>query len=150
MSEERVAIERTIFVAAPPQTVFGFLTDPVLMAQWIGLFHTLDPKPGGVFRVELSPGNIAIGVFTEVIAHRRVAFTWGWESADNALAALKPGASLVEFDLEPQNGGTLVRIRHTGLPENLERAHAERWSNYLDRLEKAARPDKVSSQDHQQ
>jgi hypothetical protein len=44
-----------------------------------------------------------------------LAFTWGWETQDEALALLPPGASLVEFELEPKDAGTLVhrmRCRH--------------------------------------
>jgi uncharacterized protein YndB with AHSA1/START domain len=140
MSKERVTIERAVFVAATPETVFGFFTDPALMGQWIGLSHTLEAKPGGTFRVEVSRGNVAVGVFTELEPHRRVAFTWGWESADAVLASLEPGRSLVEIELQPQPGGTLVRLRHSGLPEDLEEIHGERWSYYLDQLAQGARP----------
>ena len=135
MSGERGVIEREIFIAAAPETVFGFLTDPVLMAEWFGISHTLEAHPNGVFRVEVSRGNVARGVFTEVIPQRRVAFTWGWESGDRSLTALLPGSSLVEIDLEPRNGGTLVRLRHSGLPDSLQRIHGERWSHHLARLE---------------
>ena len=135
---ERVAIERTVFIAASPETVFGFLTDPALMGEWIGLSHTLLANPGGTFRVEVSRGHVAVGVFTEVTPHRRVAFTWGWESSDAALAALKPGSSLVEIDLEAKDGGSVLRLRHSGLSEDLKRIHGDRWSYCLSRLEKAA------------
>jgi len=77
MSEQRVIVERTVFIDASPETVFGFLVDPAFMAQWIGSFHTLDAKPGGIFRVEFDSGYIALGTFTEIIPHRRVVFTWG-------------------------------------------------------------------------
>jgi uncharacterized protein YndB with AHSA1/START domain len=140
LSDYRGVIERKLFIDATPETVFGFLTDPALMARWIGLSHTLDARPGGIFRVELPRGNIAVGVFTEVKPHRRVAFTWGWESAEAALAVLKPGSSLVEIELEAENGGTLLRFRHSGLPEGLQTMlHTERWFYYLDRLNQAAR-----------
>jgi uncharacterized protein YndB with AHSA1/START domain len=72
-------IEREVFIAASPQTVFGFLTDAHLMAQWIGSNHRLDPRQGGIFQVEVSRGNIARGVYTEITPFRRVAFTWGWD-----------------------------------------------------------------------
>jgi uncharacterized protein YndB with AHSA1/START domain len=137
MSVERGVIRRKIFIAAPPETVFAFLVDPVRMAQWIGISHVLEARPGGVFRVEVSRGNVAVGVYKEVIPHRRVAFTWGWESHDAALAVLAPGSSLVEIDLEPRNGGTLLRLQHSGLPGSLKRIHGERWSYYLSRLEGA-------------
>jgi len=115
--------------------VFGFLVDPSLMAEWFGISHILEARPGGTFRVEVSQGNVAIGVFTEVTPYRRVAFTWGWESADAALAELKPGASRVENDFHPQDVGSLLRLTHTGLPKKLENIHAERWALYLGRLE---------------
>ena len=137
MSGERGVIEREIFIAAAPETVFGFLVDPVLMAEWFGISHTVEAHPDGVFRVEVSRGNVARGVFTEVIPHRRVAFSWGWQSGDPSLTALSPGSSLVEIDLEPRNGGTLVRLRHSGLPDSLQRIHSERWSHHLARLEEA-------------
>lgn len=137
MSGEGGVIEREIFIATSPETVFGFLVDPLLMAEWFGISHTVEAHPGGVFRVEVSRGNVAHGVFTEVIP-RRVAFTWGWESGDPSLTPLSPGSSLVEIDLEPRNGGTLVRLRHSGLPDSLKRIHGERWSHRFAHLEEAA------------
>ena len=128
------AIEREIFIAAPPETVFRFLIDPELMSRWIGSLHRLDPRPGGTFQVQVSPGNVAHGTFTEVVPFRRVAFTWGWESDDPVLAQLRPGASLVEIVLEPMDTGTLVRLRHGRLPDDLMDIHRERWSIYLGKL----------------
>jgi uncharacterized protein YndB with AHSA1/START domain len=139
MIGESGAIERQIFIDASPETVFGFLVDPRLMSQWIGIFHALEPHPGGCFHVEVSPGHIARGTYTEVTPPRRVAFTWGWESSDPNLALTPPGGSLVEIELEPKDGGTLLRLRHSGLPEVTMPIHRERWSLYLDRLQAVAR-----------
>src|SRR5215471_9840403 len=98
MTSEETDIEREIFIAAAPETVFRFLVDPTLMADWIGLTHTLEPHPGGMFRVEVSEGNVARGVYTEVIPPRRVVFTWGWESVPSGepWAAVPAGSSVVE------------------------------------------------------
>jgi uncharacterized protein YndB with AHSA1/START domain len=134
MSGDSGTIEREIFIAAPPETVFEFLIDAQLMAQWIGSFQQIDPRPGGIFQVEVSPGNTARGEYTEVVPFRRVAFTWGWSSLDPDLATLRPGASLVAIELQPTQGGTLLRLRHSRLPDGLERIHAERWSIHLGRL----------------
>lgn len=138
MNGEGSVIEREIFIDAPPETVFGFLIDPELMAQWIGRFHRLDPRPGGIFQVEVSRGNVARGVYTEVTPFRRVAFTWGWDSQNPTLATLPPGASLVEFDLEEKDGGTRLLLRHH-LPDTVSTIHAQRWSLYLGQLEAVAR-----------
>jgi uncharacterized protein YndB with AHSA1/START domain len=143
VSKKDVVVERKIFVAASPETVFGFLVDGTLMAQWFGLSHKLEPCPGGIFRVECSPGNVALGRYTEVVPYRRVAFTWGWEPGHEGpvptLKALLPGTSLVEIDLEKTEDGTLVRLRHSKLPEDLSEMHGDRWAYYLTRLETAAR-----------
>lgn len=139
MKKQTGILEREVFIAAAPETVFLFLTEPRLMAEWFGISHSLEVRPGGVFRVEVSRGNVALGAYTEVISNRRVAFTWGWESRDPALAALSPGTSVVEIDLEPRNGGTLVRLRHSSVPEPLKSIHGERWTHYLAKLAVAAR-----------
>ena len=33
-------------VAAPPATVFAFLTDPEKILRWVGTEATLEPRPG--------------------------------------------------------------------------------------------------------
>ena len=142
MTDDRGETHREIFIAAPPELVFGFFVTPALMAAWIGVSHELDPRPGGIFRIEVSRGNVARGRYVEVSPPRRVVFTWGWETHDagsSALAELPPEGSLVEIELAPAEGGTLVRLRHSGLPPVLSAIHGERWIHYLGRLDTAAR-----------
>jgi uncharacterized protein YndB with AHSA1/START domain len=134
MSRDQGVIEREVFISSPAETVFKFFSDARLMAHWLGSFQEIDPQPGGVFKVEVSPGNIARGEFTEVVPFRRVVFTWGWSSVQPDLAALRPGTSLVEIELEPRDGGTWLRLRHSRLPEGLQPIHADRWSVHLGRL----------------
>jgi uncharacterized protein YndB with AHSA1/START domain len=135
------AIEREMFIAASPETAFRFFVEPALMAHWFGARHTLEPRPGGIFRVEVSAGAVARGTYTEVAPPYRVAFTWGWEGRDD----LPPGASLVEIELESRDGGTLVRLRHSGLPAELEAPfgpaeHGTQWAHYLVGLAQHCRP----------
>jgi uncharacterized protein YndB with AHSA1/START domain len=131
MTSEIGVVEREIFIAAPAETVFRHLTDARLMARWLGSSAQLDPRPHGIFQVEVSPGNVAHGEYVEVVPFRRVVFTWGWVSPEPELAALRPGASVVEIVLEPQDGGTRLRLRHSRLPDNLRPVHGERWSAHL-------------------
>ena len=131
-----ISVEREIFIAASPETVFRFFVEPAFMALWFGQQHTLDPRPGGIFRVEVGAGNFAHGTYTEVTPHRRIVFTWGWEGRGD----LPPGGSLVEIELVSKDGGTLVRLRHSGLPQTAEAPftpedHRKRWANYLARLQ---------------
>jgi uncharacterized protein YndB with AHSA1/START domain len=143
LSGQGVVIEREIFIAATPKTIFAFLVDPALMAQWIGDSHFLEPRVGGVLRIGFSRGDVASGQYKEVVPNRRVVFTWGWESVlagqNSNLTILPPGASLVEIDLEPKEGGTLLHLRHSHVPPEIAQRHGERWSHYLAQLEAVAR-----------
>ena len=51
---ETEALEREMRIDADPQTVFEFFTDPAKMVRWKGTTATLDPRPGGVYRVEMT------------------------------------------------------------------------------------------------
>ena len=105
---------REIFIARPPEIVFGFLVDPELIAKWIGESSAMDARPGGLFRVKISPRRIVRGVFTELTPPYRMAFSWDWGAEGEVLAANR---FWVEIDLKSQDGGTLVCVRHNGLPE---------------------------------
>jgi uncharacterized protein YndB with AHSA1/START domain len=143
LSRDEVIIEREIFIAATPETIFAFLVDPALMAHWIGDSHSLEPRAGGVLRIGFSRGDVASGQYKEVVRNRRVVFTWGWEPGHAGqnpnLTILPPGASLVEIDLEPAKNGTLLRLRHSHVPPEIAQRHGERWSHYLAQLEVVAR-----------
>ena len=66
--------------------------------------------------------------------HSRVVFTWGWEGD----SAVPPGSSTVEVSLIPDGDGTVVRLRHSGLPTaELRTRHAEGWEHFLARLAEA-------------
>lgn len=125
------AIEREVRIAAKPETIFPFFTDPDKMMRWKGINVTLDPKPGGAYRVDMNGRDVASGRYVEVVPFTRVVFTWGWEGADSIVP---PGSSTVEISLVPDGEGTIVRLRHTGLPEDQRQPHTEGWDHYLERL----------------
>ena len=85
-------IERHIRIAARPETVFSFFTDPVKMKQWKGINASLDPRPGGIYRVEINGRDVTRGEYVEVVPYSRVVFTWGWEGENSPLA---PGSTTV-------------------------------------------------------
>jgi uncharacterized protein YndB with AHSA1/START domain len=124
-----LVVERRI--QASPETVFGFFADPRRWLQWQGLEAELDPRPGGVFRMNVRGDGWAVGRFLQVDPPRRIVFTWGWEIERSPLP---PGSSVVEVELIPQGDGTLVRLTHRDLPPGEVPAHQAGWSHYLDRL----------------
>jgi len=127
-------LTQEIRIDAQPETVFSYFTDPVRLVRWKGRAATLDPRPGGVYRVEVSDENVVLGEYVEVTPYSRVVFTWGWENG-----VLPPGTSTVEIDLEPVEGATLLRLTHRDLPTpDSVAAHAQGWTHYLPRLAEVA------------
>jgi uncharacterized protein YndB with AHSA1/START domain len=109
-----------IHVDAAPETVFALLTEPTLMETWIADSVLADTRPGGRFRAEGILGTVE-GTYLEVIPYTKVVFSWG------GVEGLVPGQSTVEFTLEPKANGTLLRLRHYGLPQSVVEKHRQVW-----------------------
>jgi uncharacterized protein YndB with AHSA1/START domain len=137
MAEELV-VRREAHIAAPRATVFAFLTDPDKILSWMGAEATTEPHPGGLYLLKGVGGNharTARGAFREVVPVHRLAYSFGWENDEQ----VPPGSGLVEIDLVEQNGGTLLRMTHSGLPNAAQCAgHNKGWAHYLNRLAIAA------------
>jgi uncharacterized protein YndB with AHSA1/START domain len=128
-------VEREIAIAASPATVWQFLVDADKATRWMGQAASFDPRPGGLYRVDVIPGNTASGEFVELDPPHRLVFTWGWEPGPNGAHLVAPGSSTIEIELIPNGNGTTLRFSHRGLP-NAEAAqrHAHGWDHYLERL----------------
>ena len=135
VNEERVPVEREVRIDAPPEVIFKFFVDPEQMIRWKGVEATLDARPGGIYRVNVTGADVVRGEYVEVSPNERVVFTWGWEGEGNPVPS---GSSTVEITLVPDGASTLVRLRHHGLPGGPEDRHAEGWEHYLARLAAAA------------
>jgi uncharacterized protein YndB with AHSA1/START domain len=134
---ETSVFEREIRVEAEPETVFAFFTDPEKMVRWIGVGATLDPRPGGVFRLNTIAEYFMVGEYLTVEPHSRIAFTWGYGNFPDEPNPLPPGSSTVEVELVPDDGATIVRLTHR-VPAELADFHAMGWEHYLARLTVAA------------
>jgi uncharacterized protein YndB with AHSA1/START domain len=128
-STSDLVVERR--VSAAPETVFRYFADGERWMLWQGVEADIDLRPGGMFRVNVTGDGFASGRFTEVIENRRVAFTWGWERDDSPLP---PGSSRVTIDLVEVDGGTLIRLTHSGIPPEMIDVHRIGWDNYTVRL----------------
>jgi uncharacterized protein YndB with AHSA1/START domain len=138
--QQHDAVEREVRIAARPETVFEFFTDPEKMILWKGRRAELDARPGGTYRVEINDQAVALGEYVEVDPPGRIVFTWGWEGQESGQGehAVPPGSSRVEITLEPHGDGTLVRLRHLDLPAESREIHGQGWDLYLGRLATAA------------
>jgi uncharacterized protein YndB with AHSA1/START domain len=127
-------IEIAMRMSAPPEAVFRFFVEQDRYVRWQGVRAELDPRPGGVYRVWMDDGMVAVGEYVEVTPPTRVVFTWGWEGN----RTLPPGTSTVEIDLRPDGDGTAVVLRHSGLPDERSVAeHEEGWRFFTARLQVA-------------
>ena len=124
-------------IQAPPALVWRYWTEPERMVRWMGDVATLEPRPGGTFRLEYGSGDVVAGAYVEVDPPRHLVLTWGW---DEAGALVPPGASRIQLDLDPLDDGaaTLLRLRHLDLPEPSRISHDEGWRYFLPRLVEAA------------
>jgi uncharacterized protein YndB with AHSA1/START domain len=123
-------VERRMRIEARPEVVFQYFVDPAKMLEWKGVEAELDPRPGGIYRVNVTGREVARGEYMEVTPHSRVVFSWGWEGNPE----VPPGSSTVEVTLTPDGTGTLLVLRHGNLPEAAGAGHAEGWDHFLPRL----------------
>jgi uncharacterized protein YndB with AHSA1/START domain len=118
-------------IKAPPETVFSFFTEAERWLSWMGVDAQLDPRPGGVFRMNVLGDGYASGHFVVVEPPSRISFTWGWEAEGSPVP---PASSTVEITLEPTPTGTEVRLAHHGLPLEMFGVHQGGWEHFLERL----------------
>jgi uncharacterized protein YndB with AHSA1/START domain len=124
-------VEHEVRVAARPETVFAYFTDPAKMVQWMGVDATLDPRPGGVCRIDVNGEGVMLGEYVQVDPPSRVVFTWGWE---RDVLSVPPQSTAVEVSFTPDGGETIVHLSHTRLPVGTDLPHRAGWEHYLERL----------------
>ena len=132
------AVVHELVLPAPVEQVFDMFTDPRQLVRWIGISADLQPRPGGRFRFEVTPGQFCEGQYVILERPSRLIFTWGW--TDPAFG-LPPGSSRVEVTLtpDPQDADrTRLRLVHDSLPGDLGLLHDDGWSRFLARLAGAA------------
>jgi uncharacterized protein YndB with AHSA1/START domain len=127
---EPFVIERTFH--APVATIWKAITDCAAMKQWYFDVENFRPEVGCEFRFLV---DCPIGKFdhrcqvTEVIAHKRLAYTWRYAGYD--------GDSLVSFDLFAEGDKTRLKLTHLGLesfpslPPFARNNFAEGWTSLI-------------------
>jgi uncharacterized protein YndB with AHSA1/START domain len=130
------AIVSEIQIAAPPERVFQALTDPAQVVLWWGregIYRSTkfaaDVRVGGKWlNAGIGPDgrNFEIsGEYLEVDPPHLLASTWiaSWTGT---------AQTTVRWELTPKDGGTLVRIRHSGFAAHPELADSYRgWPRML-------------------
>jgi uncharacterized protein YndB with AHSA1/START domain len=126
---------REVLVDATPETIFPLLTTVEGHLRWEGTEAEIDARPGGIHRVLVAGEHVGLGEYVEVVPNERVVFTFGWDMPGNPI---RPGSTQVEIALIPDGSKTLVRLTHSGLPDDAVGDHTQGWDRYLGRLAVAA------------
>jgi uncharacterized protein YndB with AHSA1/START domain len=125
--------------ARPREIVFAAWTDPAMVERWWPGRYTLlssqmDVRPGGAWRRCLRRLDGVVltehGVFTEVSAPERLAFTYNCEGAEVVEAE-----TLVVVTFADLAGGTRLTLHHGSFESDFRRlVHEDGWSRCLDRI----------------
>lgn len=131
----KLAIQE-LTIAAPADVVYELFTDPAAFGEWMAADATLEPDVGGTVRWTHHNGDTVSGRYVELVPHRRIVFTYGWERAD---VEIPPGSTTVTVTLTPIDAATThLHLEHAGLHDRAADAHTGGWHHYLGRLRQRA------------
>lgn len=127
-------IERSVTLANPPPEVWRALTTAEGLSSWFGVRASIDLRPGGAATVTFA-GGMTVPMRIERV-DIPTAFAYSWTLPN--LPGDDPRSTHVEFTLEPDGAGTLLRVVETGfaqLPVDIRRetyeSHSEGWAREL-------------------
>jgi uncharacterized protein YndB with AHSA1/START domain len=134
-----LSIARTL--KATPEKVFEAWTQPEALKRWFGpgdamaVRVEMDVRVGGRYRVVLRAASgeehRVAGIYREVVAGRKLVFTWAWESTPQR-------ESLVTVEIAPTAGGASLLLTHERFFDEAARErHQQGWTASLQRLQHA-------------
>ncbi len=128
----QITVETT--VAAPVDRVWRAYTTPEAITRWNAAsddWHTtaatVDLRPGGAFssRMEAKDGSAGFdfaGMYTDVVEHERIAYTFGDRGAEVAFRATPAGTAVrVTFEAEETHPIELQRQGWQAILDNFAR-----------------------------
>ena len=130
------ALRSTRYLDASAEDVWATLTDPASLARWLAQAQAFELPPGGRFPLRLGTHDAKpIEDRIRELEPLRV-LELDWRLPGEA-------ASIVRFELVPEDPGTKLVLLHRRLDERICLAYARRWETALDRLAGTLAPDHV-------
>lgn len=133
-----LVFQSQVTLAAPPDTVWRYLTEPALVAQYhLAPLHMLELRPGGrlVYGTEID--HLITGEVLEFETTQKLVHTFRFGPASHQATVSDPD-SVVNYLLTAgdQPGTTLLTLRHEGFPEENQTYANIRggWPHILDNL----------------
>ncbi len=144
MNEDR--IEQDILIDAQPAQVWAVLTEPAHVGEWFSQASPpeIDLRPGGIMRLDHGEHGVFRTTIVTVDPPRR--FVYRWASGFPGEVATEANSTLVEFTLEPENGGTRLKVVESGFttrlpapepkPDDAYAGHVKGWTGIVAELKK--------------
>jgi uncharacterized protein YndB with AHSA1/START domain len=138
MPDDTISIE--ILIHAPVQEAWKAWTDPEVILKWFGsdpngcgLKARLDVRLGGTYEISFRNSDFAehtcSGVYTEIKAFSKLAFSWVWKS--------EPGVeSLVTVEFLPEGDHTRLRFEHARVGHESQHDYLYGWQGAFLKLER--------------
>jgi uncharacterized protein YndB with AHSA1/START domain len=137
--ERTLVLRRTI--AAPRDRIFAMWTEPERIRDWMCPPECkiekleADVRDGGTYRIHMRQPNGEVwtvrGMYREVRAPERLAFTWAWEEDDPKDEI----ETLISIDLADAGDKTDLIFTQSGFATVESRdGHGEGWNAAIDRL----------------
>lgn len=133
---------RDEFLAASPEKLFRYWTEPALLTRWWPQVAEVEPRTGGSYAFSWpAAGWRLVGRYRAFEQGRRLAFTWRWLHEPDAPET----AVALAFDAT-EGGGTRLTLTHGPYDESpdgqeMRAGHLEGWAHFLSRLHEAIQAD---------
>jgi glutathione S-transferase len=138
---ELFELQLSRFIRAPREKVFDAFVDEALLGAWHcprGMEVSaaqVDARVGGAWRIDMRSREgtrfVVGGRYREITRPSRLVYSWQWE-AGGPMPELQ---TLVEVDFSEKDGGTELRMRHSGFPlATMRDSHGEGWRSCFNRL----------------
>ncbi len=146
---EYASIVREIHVDAPPEVVFGVISEPEHIRTWWDAETDIRPTAGSTAELVWSNDDnprAQVTTMTVVRADPPRLFTFRWTHAADETPD-SGNSLLVTFELVPSGSGTLLRLTETGFRERgweiaqLEEHyndHVSGWDHFVPRIRMCA------------
>jgi len=140
---ETFTLQMSRFIRAPREKVFDAFVDESLIAAWHcprGMKVTSarsDARPDGRWRIDMAARDgtkfSVGGRFQTLERPSRLAYTWQWEG--DTVSSMPNLETFIEVEFESKNGGTELRMTHSGFPSAESRGnHEHGWGSCFNRL----------------
>jgi len=107
------AVDHQYFIRKEPAVVFRALTEPAWLTRWLCDTAEISPMKGGSYLLGWKDGPTHTGTIVDFVPGTRIAFAWMWPR-------VKLEGTVLSLVVEPQEGGALLRILHSGFPRREE------------------------------